>query len=185
MPFTSYALFKGIRSHRIDSPSAVRQLETGKPNACNLCHVDRTLSWTGAHLERWFAQPPVPPGAGGNDSALLTSLIAGNAAERALSAYALGRPEARQAAGDRFAAPLLAELLDDPYSAVRLVAYRALRKQPGFADFQYDFLAPPEQRRVSLAYALPLARALAGRLDQARIAELRARRDQTPITLAE
>lgn len=52
MPHTSYALFKGIRSHRIDSPSAANEVRTGRPNACNLCHLDRTLEWTADKLEK-------------------------------------------------------------------------------------------------------------------------------------
>jgi len=182
MPFTSYALFKGIRSHRIDSPSALGQVQTGKPNACNLCHVDRTLGWTAEHLERWFGHPPLVPEKRGEVSAVLTSLIAGNAAERALAAYALGRPEARQAAGGRLEVAPLALLLDDPYSAVRLVAYRALLAQPGLAGLSYDFLAPPAQRAAAVQRALELT---GGSLDQATLAELRARRDESPITLAE
>ncbi|HVJ13785.1 MAG TPA: multiheme c-type cytochrome [Polyangiaceae bacterium] len=183
MPFTSYALFKGIRAHRIDSPSAARQAETGRPNACNLCHVDRTLGWTAQYLERWFGQQPLPAGTGGEQSAVLTALVAGNAAERALAAHALGRPEARRAAGNRSHAAELALLLDDPYSAVRVVAHRALLEQPGFSHFDYDFLAAPDERRAAVARARELAKGAT--LDQATIAELRARRDETPITLAE
>ena len=26
----------------------------GRPNACNLCHLDRTLGWTEQHLVRWY-----------------------------------------------------------------------------------------------------------------------------------
>jgi hypothetical protein len=109
--------------------------------------------------------------------------FAGNAAERALAAYALGRPEARQAAGNGFQAAALALTLDDPYSAVRLVAYRALLEQPGFSGFSYDFLAPPAERSATAVRAFE--RAGKGSLDQARIGALRARRDETPITLAE
>jgi hypothetical protein len=183
MPFTSYALFKGIRAHRIDSPSAVRQAETGRPNACNLCHVDRTLGWTAQQLQGWYGQAPLPPGSVRELDTALTSVVAGNAAERAVVAFALGRPEARQATGGRSQAALLALLLDDPYSAVRLVAHRALREQPGFESFDYDFLAPPDELRAAALRARELA--AEGAPDQAIVAALRARRDETPITLAE
>ncbi|HEV8245615.1 MAG TPA: hypothetical protein VGP93_07595, partial [Polyangiaceae bacterium] len=131
-------------------------------------------------------------------SAILQLLYAGDAAERAVAAYALGRPESSRASGAGYQAPHLAALLDDPYSALRLVAYRALRVQPGFADFAYDFLAPPELRRDSVSRALEIARQHAphsaeGRLllspdgtpEPSTIAELRAARDDRPITIAE
>ena len=41
MPNTTYGLLMLTRSHRIDSPA----LERGdRPNACNLCHIDRSLA---------------------------------------------------------------------------------------------------------------------------------------------
>ena len=42
--------------------------------------------------------------------------------------------------------PHLAELLNDPYEAVRSIAYRSLRRIPGYADFEYDYLAGRDQR---------------------------------------
>ena len=41
MPHTTYGLLKAIRSHTIDSPNVAVDLETGRPNACNLCHLDK------------------------------------------------------------------------------------------------------------------------------------------------
>jgi predicted CXXCH cytochrome family protein len=196
MPFTSYALFKGIRSHRIDSPRIVADPAERKPNACNLCHTDRTLAWTAGHLARWYGEPePELQPLDRAQSATLHDLHAGDAARRVISAYALGRPEARRASGAGFQAAHLALLLDDPYSAVRLVAHRALREQPGFADFDYDFLAPSERRAQAASRALGLAppgppdAALLlgadGKLDTRRVGELRAIRDDRPITIAE
>ena len=42
MPHTTYGLMKAIRSHQIDVPSMEQSLKTGRPNACNLCHLDQT-----------------------------------------------------------------------------------------------------------------------------------------------
>ena len=52
MPFTTYGLLKTIRSHQISNPSVQATLETGRPNACNLCHLDKTLEWTANALTR-------------------------------------------------------------------------------------------------------------------------------------
>src|SRR5262249_39684662 len=62
MPKTSYALLSAVRSHRIDSPSAASTVATGRPNACNLCHLDRTLAWTARWLSEWYGAsfPPMP-----------------------------------------------------------------------------------------------------------------------------
>ena len=53
MPPTTWGLLKGIRQHEIDSPTVAVSLETGRPNACNMCHLDKTLAWTAEHLGAW------------------------------------------------------------------------------------------------------------------------------------
>src|SRR5205814_6078040 len=54
MPRTTYGLLKTIRSHQISSPSVQSTIETGRANACNLCHLDKTLGWTADALETWY-----------------------------------------------------------------------------------------------------------------------------------
>ncbi|MCA9689722.1 MAG: hypothetical protein KC636_08930, partial [Myxococcales bacterium] len=41
MPHTSYGLLKAIRSHEVSSPSVEESARFRRPNACNLCHLDR------------------------------------------------------------------------------------------------------------------------------------------------
>lgn len=199
MPYTSYALFRGLRSHRIDSPSAESNVTTGKPNACNLCHTDRTLRWTAEMLATWYGvATPSLPSAAGDTSLVLQMALSGDAAERAIAAWALGRDEARRAAGSGFQAPFLGQLLEDPYSAVRKVACDALVRFPDFSDFSCDFMAPPAERTrrhaevTSRFQAGPERRrdpALlfdsSGALDRARIAELLRARNDRPTTIAE
>ena len=57
MPFTTYGLLKAIRSHTITSPTVRSSLATGRPNACNLCHLDKSLGWTAQKLNGWYGQP--------------------------------------------------------------------------------------------------------------------------------
>ena len=59
MPHTTYGLLKAIRSHEIDSPSVQSTLSTGRPNACNLCHLNKSLAWTAEHLTSWYGESPV------------------------------------------------------------------------------------------------------------------------------
>src|SRR5439155_25411901 len=58
MPHTTYGLMKAIRSHQVDSPSVQATVKTGRPNACNLCHLDKTLAWTADKLTEWFGAKP-------------------------------------------------------------------------------------------------------------------------------
>jgi hypothetical protein len=187
MPRTSYALFSAIRSHRIDSPRGGALTNGDKPNACNLCHLDKSLAWTSRLLGEWYgaksatAPDDVPEGARG--------ALSGNAAVRVVVADAMGRPEAIQAGGATLAPQILAELLVDPYAAVRFVAARSLRALPGYADVDYDFLAPPDAR--ARAHDDVLARfsrahpAGPGLLDPTRLRALLAARDARAITIAE
>src|SRR4030095_924696 len=69
MPFTSYALFTAMRSHRIDNPSAQSTATTGRPNACNLCHLDRSLDWTARTLAKWWGGGNAAPHANGPGAA--------------------------------------------------------------------------------------------------------------------
>lgn len=129
MPKTSYALLSAARSHRVESPSPAASLASGRPNACNLCHLDRSLAWTSATLRAWFggaeaslddARGDVPEGA--------RLALAGDAGVRVLAADALGSADAPIAPGLR--AQLLRELRVDPYAAVRFVAERSLAAFP-------------------------------------------------------
>jgi hypothetical protein len=44
----------------------------------------------------------------------------------------------------------------DRYDAVRFIAERSLRRLPGFHDFEYDFVGPPEQRAAAHQRALEI-----------------------------
>ena len=146
MPFTSYGLLKTIRSHQISNPSVASARATGRPTACNLCHVDKTLAWTGEYLSQWYGQATPALDEPDVSSALLLALI-GDAGQRAIAAQAMGWKPAQEASGTDWMLPHLAQLLDDPYDAVRFIAGRSLRSLPEFSTFEYDFAAPIEHRR--------------------------------------
>jgi hypothetical protein len=165
MTYTSYGLLKATRSHQISSPSVASSLETGRPNACNQCHLDKTLAWTASHLERWYGQsaPELDEVERGVPASLIW-LLSGDAGQRALMAWSLGWQPALDAADRRWIPPFLIQLLDDPYDAVRIVATRALRSHPELRDLALDPLAPPAERRESAMRALAAWRALPGEL---------------------
>jgi len=200
MPRTTYGLFTAMRSHRIDSPDLGASLESGRPNACNLCHLDRTLAWTGAYLEEWYGKPI--PVLGGDERTVAAGALwalRGDAGLRAIAAWHMGWGDAREASGSAWMPPYLSQLLMDPYAAARLVAYRALRSLPGFGDFAYDYVASgavrgalaDEAARLWLASggapgADPaLLLGADGRPDTDAWLRLLAERDLTPVTIRE
>ncbi|MGL4512353.1 MAG: cytochrome c3 family protein [Lacipirellulaceae bacterium] len=205
MPHNSYALFAAVRSHRIASPSAAASLEHGTPNACNLCHLDKTLDWTQKNLVAWFGHKPVAVTDEQRDtSAAILWLLKGHAAQRAIVAWNAGWAPAREASGDRWIAPFVARLLSDPYGVVRYVAHDTLRRLPGptssksaVSDFAYDFLGDSAYLADRAERAIqrwtsddlqPNAPALVtddGRIDRRRFDQLYSERDDRPIVISE
>jgi len=201
MPHTTYGLLSGIRSHQIDSPSVETHLKTGRPNACNLCHLNQTLEWSSSHLTKWYdhRQPKLD-----NDdksiSAMLKMLLKGDAGQRAIAAWNMGWEPARKASGGNWQAPWLIRTMNDPYAAVRYIAHKALMADPAFAGTPFDYTAPLAKRATQID-AISERRADAGLLGQAPHAQLlldaqgkpledvadrlTRQRDNRPITLQE
>jgi len=194
MPHTTVGLMNVMRAHRIDSPSAEVSHRTGRPNACNLCHLDHTLAQVAETLSTWYGQQPP---AGLNDDAAAAAvewLIAGDAVQRAVAAWHMGYEPARRASGAHWQAPLLAQLLTDPYGAVRYVAGHSLSTLPGYADFDYDFVADQAHRMAAKNRAVAMHEPVAAPratlvsaegLDQARLRSMAERRDDSPVTVNE
>lgn len=198
MPHTTVGLLTLMRSHRVDSPSATRAAWSGRPDACSLCHIDRPLADIAKTLTEWYGQPPLPPVADDRGaSGVVAWALAGDAVQRATAAWHMGWGPAMAASGSDWQVPYLAILLDDPYAAVRAIAYDALRRQPGFADFEYDYVAAPEDRRARADAAVaswhaagppadrPAAFIVGGRLDRGPIEVLYERRDDTEVRVNE
>ncbi len=193
MPRTTYGLLGAMRSHTIDRPELAVTLATGRPDACSLCHIDRSLGWTAEWLTRWYGQERVELEAAQVEvSAAALWALRGDAGQRALAAWHLGRSLA--VGGADWQAPVLATLLLDPYPAVRHVAARALRRLPG-GDRAVDPDGPEAERAAvrdaviagdTGAAADPARlRGADGRPDVAAIARLLAQRDERPVDLRE
>jgi len=147
MPYTSYALLGAARMHLVDSPGVSGKTTRERPNACNLCHLDKTLAWTSAHLTEWYQAPVVELGEDHEQvAAAIVWALRGDAAQRAIVAWHMGQPWALEASGDSWVTPYLARLLQDPYSAVRLIAYRSLREVADGKTLAFDFLGPADER---------------------------------------
>ena len=147
MPYTSYGLMRAVRSHTITSPSIQETLNTGRPNACNLCHLDRTLAWAGQSLNNWYNQQE--PHLNNTERTVAASvlwLLKGDAGQRAITAWSYGWKSAQTASGTTWMVPYLAELLTDPYDTVRYIAAKALRTVPGYEGINYDFIGDQNER---------------------------------------
>jgi hypothetical protein len=202
MPHTTYGLLKAIRSHLIDSPSVAKDLETGRTNACNLCHLDKTIAWTAEHLTAWYGQTaPALSHEESTVSETVMRVLEGDAAQRAIAAWHLGWAPAQEASGRGWAAPFLARLLEDPYACVRYIAHRSLTSLPGYESVRYDFVGDAQlradaRRQVESIFGATAADArdrlgpevltdTGGRLDFALLAALASRRDDRIVDLRE
>ena len=133
MPYTTYGLLKTIRSHQISNPSVKATLDTGRPNACNLCHLDKTLAWTADYLEKWYRTPKPPLGDDEQSvAASVLTLLKGDAGQRAIVAQSMGWRPAQEASGAGWMAPYLALMQQDAYDAVRHIATRSRATLPPF-----------------------------------------------------
>lgn len=149
MPYTTFGLLKAIRSHTVDAPSVAVSIATGRPNACNQCHLDKTLAWTAKHLDDWYSIPK--PELSADERSVAASILwalKGDAGQRALMAWNFGWDAAHQASQSDWIIPYVTLLLVDPYDAVRYIAYRSLRSLPGCSEVEYDFVGPHLQMRA-------------------------------------
>lgn len=163
MPHISYALLGAIRSHRVDSPSFDARTRD-RPNACNLCHLEKSEAWAAAQSAAWYGQKPsfvLERSVSASDATTPAGAVfglSGDAAVRAITAAALARHESSDDA-PALRQQLLEQLALDDYAAVRAIAERARRASP------------------SSGLPAPLSSAL--------LAALLAARDRRPITIAE
>ena len=183
MPHTTYGLMKAMRSHMITSPGAV-DVDSHRPNACNLCHLDQTEGWAMDRLADWYgaAKPELTAEQEIYASGVLWSLK-GDAGIRALVAWHLGWSAAHTASGSDWIAPYLSHLLDDPYDVVRYIAGRSLRGMEDYQDLPFNYVGPREQRIKTRQDAFSRWRAAASRRAEKPRRPDRRRRKTGPINL--
>jgi predicted CXXCH cytochrome family protein len=156
MPHLVYSLLTTHRSHRIESPDVKTTLETGKPHACNLCHLDKSLGWTQSRLADWSKAPRSRPVKLPADEEKIASpvlmLATGDARTRAMAAGAFSNPAAQLASGiDWFGSFLTRHIDTERYAAVRYLAHRALRQVHGedqAGPFDYLAAAPVRVKQL-------------------------------------
>jgi len=150
MPRIVQGLTKVLRTHHISSPTDEGMLRMGGPNACNLCHLDKPISWTVTELNlgwragislngRWTRQygrslsRPVGDVWLQNDQPVVR-LVVSDACARS------GRPLAEF--------PELLDYLKDPYSVNRMFGMFAVERKLGrrLTEAEYSPLAGHSER---------------------------------------
>ena len=153
MTYTSYALLGAVRMHRVDSPTASGRSTRDRPNACNLCHLDKTLAWTGEKLtERYGQKATYVTDDHHNVAASVMWMMKGDAMQRTVAAWHMGQAWAIEASGDKWMVPYLSKLLVDPYSAIRLIAHRSLVEVTGENIPFYYIWTAAERQKVADQY---------------------------------
>lgn len=173
MPFQAYSLLKRVRSHRVSNPNSLATAEHGLPNACNQCHVDKSLEWTHTTLAAWKGVPAVPlVGSNQNASMVIAHALSGHALQRALAIEQLGDVSNFAHSGTDWRARILIVGLEDDYAAVRQLAIRALRKLDGYRELQFDPLALNSIRQSQVDAAIQIWNNTASELVLTRLATL-------------
>ncbi len=201
MPFTTYGLLRALRSHQIESPNVATSVATGRPNGCNLCHLDKSLGWTAEHLTNWFNQSAPSLAAEQVEiSAALRWALSGDAGQRAVIGWNMGWAPAQAASGTDWLPPVLSQLMQDNYEVVRKIGYKSLTTLPAYADIEFNFVAPISDRNAVTREiakrwtATPLPSSTErpailidqhGKLDKPKFDRLLLRRDRRPVVLLE
>lgn len=188
MPRIVYGLIDTRRSHRIEIPDPSIQVD--RPDACTLCHADRTRSWAvRAYRDRW--------GGGGGPSPTRTpeprlyrDALSGDPIERAVALRALGNPAGLRSEQYRArrVGLLLDTLVEDPYPALRHIAYRSLRRIAAGAALPRAAYLPTGTVAARAAWVEDAWQTLGERatpIDRGRAAELRARAAKVAIEIGE
>jgi predicted CXXCH cytochrome family protein len=151
MPRVVMGIDRFVRTHRISSPTDRRVLAIAAPNACNLCHLDRSIAWTVDALERgWSVRVDVPERAYGDLDRDVGEvwLASARPAFRIVAADAYAR-----AFGRRAIAKLLPGLAD-PIAYIRTWTLFAIEDALGrrVRDDEYDPRSPRlDKLRAQLA----------------------------------
>jgi predicted CXXCH cytochrome family protein len=129
VPRQVYSLLDTHRSHRIMIPRVRDSIGTGKPHACNLCHLDKSLGWTSDRLRDWYGTKREPLSEDDRTTASGVLLLArGDARTRAVVAGAFGNPAAMSASSRDWQGLLLTRVLRaERYEAIRYLLHRSLR----------------------------------------------------------
>ncbi|MEO2014656.1 MAG: hypothetical protein ABGZ53_09810 [Fuerstiella sp.] len=152
MPRINEGLQDVVRTHMIYKPTQHAMIEANHPNACNLCHIERSIDWTLNYLKDWYgatySESQLNQSYTNRDQAVgIGWLKHEDQSVRLIAADALSRQQATWATGD------LIDALDDPYLLNRQFTRKSLETMLDIrlSDYGYRFYMTPEERRAPLS----------------------------------
>jgi hypothetical protein len=118
-------------THHIQTPDPSRAWRYDMPEACTLCHTDRSAKWAAESLRKQQGQPPpedLPSDPAFGVAESVRTLLAGDVMQRAVAASALGdtRSYTAQPMARLWAVPFLLQAMEDNYSSIRRLAWLSL-----------------------------------------------------------
>lgn len=187
MPRAVYGVMTFHPTHDISVPQPQLTAAQGVPNACNLCHLDKSVNWAIRESQRlWPDRYGATQPSGDAQFEMAEGprmLFAGDALTRALAAEALGgdgmmKPE------PQWAAPYLVEAFADNYPIVRYFAANGLAAGPWKIP-KPDYLAAAPIRQAALDQWRSLFDASVRQRIALFAAELRAHRKEVDVEVGE
>jgi predicted CXXCH cytochrome family protein len=151
MPRINEGIQDVVRTHMIYSPTRPDMILANHPNACNLCHTDRSIDWTLESLKNWYGKTYDDRELSRNyrdrsGPAAVGWLASTDPSVRLVGADALTRTRSIQAL------PKLIDTLDDPYLLTRQFTGKGLEEMLGVRlnDFGYHFYQSRDERKGPL-----------------------------------
>ena len=133
-----------IRTHRIGRALEPSMVAAGQPNACNLCHLDRSVAWAAQQVSVYWGRDVDVPEGGGDHAAGRQWL----ASDDPLLMVTAAAAYARSSLGKGVASTLV-DLLDQPIAYYRMRVLFALEEVLGreLSAEEFDPAANPAVRR--------------------------------------
>ena len=149
MPHINEGMQDVVRTHTIFSPTQADMIHKNHPNACNLCHLGKSIDWTLDQLKTWYGRTYDEQQISQNylkrSSAVgLGWLTQNHPATRLVAASAAAGQ------GAKWAIPELVSLLDDEYLMNRQFSQLALEKlleKKLNEEFGYWYYHTKDERR--------------------------------------
>ena len=151
MPHLNEGLQDVVRTHMIYSPNRRDMIRANQPNACNMCHTEKSIRWTLDHFQKWYDDRPSSSILTKYDNpdqpAILEWLEDENESVRMFAAGALIRSKSFWALEE------LSKSLDDPFLLNRQFALKGLEDllEVDLDDFGYRFYMTPQERAEPLS----------------------------------
>ena len=148
MPEVVYGVLTAHPTHLVRNPEPERTVRFNEPNACNLCHLQRSVNWSLEQQDRLWGGHRPRGGPAFEAPELIRALAQGDVVYRTLLFHHIRKQRLAGVDG------LFLAGLEDPYATVRRFAARALQasrspQQPSEDAWQRLLLAegvrvPPE-----------------------------------------